>query len=72
MQDFNYVNSSCMEITFELSCCKYPNASLLPDFWRDNKESMLAYIEGATWGVKGKQKLQTTPMSECQFHTAPI
>lgn len=54
MQDFNYVNSSCMEITFEVSCCKYPNATDLPKYWKDNRESLLAYIESARWGVKGK------------------
>uniref|UniRef100_A0A1B6LU96 Peptidase M14 domain-containing protein n=1 Tax=Graphocephala atropunctata TaxID=36148 RepID=A0A1B6LU96_9HEMI len=53
MQDFNYVNSSCFEVTFELSCCKYPNASDLPQYWRENKDSLIGFIEGALWGVKG-------------------
>ncbi|XP_046683001.1 carboxypeptidase D isoform X2 [Homalodisca vitripennis] len=56
MQDFNYVNSSCFEVTFELSCCKYPNASDLPQYWKDNKDSLISFIEGALWGVKGYVK----------------
>lgn len=53
MQDFNYVHSNCFEVTFELSCCKFPNASTLPQEWHDNKESLLAFIEATHWGVKG-------------------
>ena len=34
MQDYNYVYASCMEITLELSCCKYPPREQLPDFWQ--------------------------------------
>lgn len=53
MQDFNYVHSNAMEITFELSCCKYPNASEMPKHWRMNKESLLKYLEQAHIGIKG-------------------
>ncbi|PSN43472.1 hypothetical protein C0J52_03215 [Blattella germanica] len=53
MQDFNYVHSNCFEVTFELSCCKYPNASKLPTEWSNNKESLLAFIESTHMGVKG-------------------
>lgn len=37
MQDFNYVWNGCMEITLELSCCKYPPANELPHFWEENR-----------------------------------
>ncbi|KAK4878716.1 hypothetical protein RN001_011222 [Aquatica leii] len=53
MQDFNYVHSNCFEVTFELSCCKYPFASELPNEWHMNKEPMLKFIESIHWGVKG-------------------
>lgn len=53
MQDFNYVHSNCFEVTFELSCCKFPNAGVLPNEWALNKEPMLAFMEATQWGVKG-------------------
>jgi hypothetical protein len=45
MQDYNYVNSNCFEITLELSCCKYPNVSKLKEEWDNNKEALLTYME---------------------------
>lgn len=57
MQDFNYARSNAFEVTFELSCCKYPLASLLPSYWRANKESLLKYMEQAHIGIKGTQTL---------------
>ncbi|XP_023938075.2 carboxypeptidase D isoform X2 [Bicyclus anynana] len=53
MQDFNYLHSNCFEVTFELSCCKYPTADKLPKFWRDNKDPLLAFIEQIHIGCRG-------------------
>ena len=44
MQDWNYLHSNCFEITLELSCCKYPNASQLPSEWQKNQPALLAYM----------------------------
>jgi len=53
MQDYNYVQHGCMEVTLEVSCCKYPRASELPQFWEDNKDALLKYMGQAHRGVKG-------------------
>ena len=45
MQDYNYVQSNCFDITLELGCQKFPNATELPEYWRENKEALLKYIE---------------------------
>ena len=54
MEDFNYIHSSCFEITMELSCCKYPKATELIKEWKLNKESLLAFMEATHTGVTGK------------------
>jgi len=53
MQDWNYFEHDCMEITMEVSNIKWPPDSTLPQFWLDNKESLLAYMEKVHTGVKG-------------------
>ena len=45
MQDFDYLHSSCMEITIEMGCRKFPDAKDLPRYWRENKEPLLKFIE---------------------------
>ena len=57
MQDFNYIYGSTIDITFELSCCKYPDASKLPDEWISNRESLMSYMEHVHMGVKGEFSL---------------
>jgi len=53
MQDYNYIWHGVMEITLELSCCKYPAASDLQGFWEDNRKAMLKFLGEAHRGVKG-------------------
>ncbi|XP_050428742.1 carboxypeptidase M-like isoform X2 [Adelges cooleyi] len=53
MQDFNYVWYGCMEVTLELSCCKYPPAADLPKFWEENRLSLVKFLAEAHRGVHG-------------------
>jgi carboxypeptidase M len=53
MQDYNYYWTGCMELTLELSCCKFPYRDQLPQFWTENKKALLAFIAEANTGVKG-------------------
>ncbi|XP_017852349.1 carboxypeptidase D isoform X2 [Drosophila busckii] len=53
MQDWNYVRAGCLEITIEMGCDKFPLAKDLPQYWRDNREPMLQFIEQVHHGVHG-------------------
>ncbi|GLH03804.1 Carboxypeptidase D [Gryllus bimaculatus] len=53
MQDFNYVWYGCMEVTLELSCCKFPPASDLPKFWEENRMALVKFLGEAHRGVSG-------------------
>lgn len=53
MQDYNYMFHGCMEITLEISCCKYPLAQELPALWDENREALLKYISQVHQGVRG-------------------
>jgi len=58
MQDYNYIWHGCMEVTLELSCCKFPPATELSQFWDDNRNSLLQFLGEAHRGVKGFVKDQ--------------
>lgn len=45
MQDWNYLNTNCMELTLELGCRKYPPASALPKYWDDNREALIKFMQ---------------------------
>merc|ERR1719158_903056 len=53
MQDWNYVFTNDFEITLELGCVKYPKHTELGEYWKDNKESLLAFMEAVHTGFKG-------------------
>lgn len=53
MQDWNYRYVACNEVTIELANIKKPSESLLPTYWANNKESMLAYMASIHMGIRG-------------------
>ena len=53
MQDWNYWYTNDFEITLELACFKYPPRDQLSEYWADNEESLLAFIEQVHTGIKG-------------------
>lgn len=56
MQDFNYLFSNCLELTVELSCCKYPMPAQprLSQEWNKNFNSLLGSLKAVHLGVKGR------------------
>ncbi|KAI1714538.1 zinc carboxypeptidase domain-containing protein [Ditylenchus destructor] len=56
MQDFNYLATNTFEITLELSCEKFPAGSTLPQLWKDNKKSLMAFMWKTHMGIKGVVK----------------
>ncbi|KAM4615432.1 carboxypeptidase M isoform 2-T3 [Polymixia lowei] len=54
MQDYNYVWAQCLELTLELSCCKYPPVTQLPQLWQDNRPALMTFIQQVHLGVKGR------------------
>ncbi|KAL3269145.1 hypothetical protein HHI36_008225 [Cryptolaemus montrouzieri] len=53
MQDYNYLFHGCMEVTLEVSCCKYPNREEILGLVEENLEALLRYSLQALHGVKG-------------------
>jgi carboxypeptidase D len=53
MQDWNYVWRGGKELTLEISNVKWPAGSQLPQFWEDNREAMLTYLERVREGLHG-------------------
>ncbi len=53
MQDYNYLETNCFEITVEQGCFKYPYATNLQAIWNDNKDAMVNYIWQVHDGVRG-------------------
>ena len=51
MQDYNYLYGGCIELTLEVSCCKYPESSELPGFWTANKDALFNYLHQVHRGL---------------------
>lgn len=53
MQDYNYLTTSCFEITVEQGCWKFPPADQLESIWNANKAALVSYMEQVHNGVAG-------------------
>jgi hypothetical protein len=42
-----------MEVTVEVSCCKYPSALELETIWNQNRKSLIEYAKQVNRGIKG-------------------
>lgn len=56
MQDFNYWRYGCIELTLEISCCKYPPKNELNKIWQENRHSLIEFLKKSNTGVKGVVK----------------
>jgi hypothetical protein len=56
MQDFNYLESNCFELTIELGCTKFPPGKELDGYWVENKDALIRFIslvfESFYWKMK--------------------
>jgi hypothetical protein len=53
MQDWHYHWYHALEMTIELSQQKWPDASMLPQYWEDNRASLLWYLSQVRRGIHG-------------------
>ena len=52
MQDYNYIYAGCLELTLEISCCKFPaNETALLTHWRRNRDALVLLAVQAHIGV---------------------
>lgn len=53
MQDWSYVKGGTYELTMEVGCYKFPEAAELGQYWMDNREPLIKYVEQVHMGIKG-------------------
>jgi hypothetical protein len=56
MQDYGYLNYGTIEMTMEISCCKYPNENLLMSYWNYNRDAMIELLFQSQRGLIMKFK----------------
>lgn len=53
MQDYSYMFPSILDIDFFISCVKKPDPIKIIDFWLENKNSLINFINQTHQGIKG-------------------
>lgn len=63
MQDWNYIEAQCMELTIESSNEKWPKQELLFELWEDNKPAILSFIlKAAFGGLRGRVLVESSSL----------
>lgn len=65
MQDWNYLQTNCFEVTIELGCVKYPFEKDLPKFWEQNRRSLIQFMKQVTSQELSMKFLQRTRRFLC-------
>ncbi|CAF4188623.1 unnamed protein product, partial [Rotaria sp. Silwood2] len=71
MQDYGYFNYGTIELTMEISCCKYPESNSLAGYWNYNRDAMIEHLLQAQKGVKGlvlNENFQPIPSTEVMIN----
>uniref|UniRef100_A0A8D8REU5 Carboxypeptidase M n=1 Tax=Cacopsylla melanoneura TaxID=428564 RepID=A0A8D8REU5_9HEMI len=53
MADYNYLYHGCLELTLEISCCRYPAPELIAQHWKENQNALLSWLQQVHRGIKG-------------------
>jgi len=53
MKDFSYLFTNNLEMSIEVTCCKFPTRFFILREWENNKESLISYMEQVHMGIKG-------------------
>ncbi|CAL1543384.1 unnamed protein product [Lymnaea stagnalis] len=73
MQDYNYLNTNCFEITLELGCKKFPPASHLEELWLENAAALFNYILQTHIGIKGFVKSsENAPVANAEIKVSNL
>ncbi|XP_014280219.1 carboxypeptidase M isoform X2 [Halyomorpha halys] len=62
MADYNY-KSGTMELTLEVSCCKYPPSDQIRSIWEENKLALLKLAAESCRGVRGRVTALGNPIA---------
>ncbi|CAL8087173.1 unnamed protein product [Calicophoron daubneyi] len=53
MQDWNYLDTGCMELTLEIGCPKYPEPASIVKYWEENKYALIVFVAQVHRALKG-------------------
>ncbi|KAF7490277.1 Carboxypeptidase -like protein [Sarcoptes scabiei] len=53
MQDWNYIECDCFELTIETGCRKFPHSNTIRNYWKEHRNSLLQFMMATYNGING-------------------